>query len=120
VAATYEAMRRLADVKREWNLIDEESHARTVGLIDESEQAVAALEAGRSVGAASAGAASSGGGARSGHFQKKELYWPIGRRRFASLFRLAGVAAELAAREARLFATRRLPLYLAARRQANP
>jgi len=120
VAATYEAMRRLAQVKREWNLLDEEAHARTVGLINASEEAIAALESGKSVGAASAKwterSASRG---PNPFFQKRELYWPIGSRRFASLFSLAGVAAELAVREARLFATRRLPRYLAGRRPAS-
>jgi B12-binding domain/radical SAM domain protein len=117
VAATYEAMRRLATVKREWGLLDEESFAGTMSLVDASEQAVAALEAGRSVGAALAKLA---GRPSDGRFQKNELYWPIGRRRFASFVSLAGVAAELAWREARLFATRRLPLYLARRDAESP
>jgi len=120
VAATYEAMRRLAAVKRAWGLLEEESYASTVGLIDASEQAVAALEAGKSVGAASAKLLERAGGRRgNGFFQKNELYWPIGRRRFASLFSLAGVAAELALREARLFTTRRLPLYFSGRERAS-
>ena len=121
VAATYEAMRRLAAVKREWKLLDEESYAHTVGLIDASEEAVAALEAGRSVGAASAKLLERAGGQRgNGFFQKNELYWPIGRRRFASLFSLAGVAAELALREVRLFTTRRLPLYFSGPGEETP
>lgn len=112
VAATYEAMRRLARVKRDWDLLDEDAFAEAVAIIDTSEAAVAALEAGKSVGAASAKPGERGGGAASApRFQKEALYWPIGNRRFAPLLSLAGIAAGLALREARLFTTRRLPLY---------
>jgi B12-binding domain/radical SAM domain protein len=113
VAATYEAMRRLARLKREWGFIEEKDFAEAVGLIDASETAVADLEAGHSLGAAVARPSPRGTSpAAASRFQKNELYWPLGKARFAPLLSLASIAAGLALREARLLTTRRLPLYL--------
>ena len=111
VAATYEAMRRLARLKRDFGFVDEAAFASATAVIDASEAAVAAAEAGNGASAAAAQPVSRAKGAAAARFQTKDLYWPIGRSRFASLFSLAGVAAGLALAEARLLTTRRLPLY---------
>ena len=107
VAATYEALRGMARLKYERGQVPAEAVAATLDAIAVSEAAVARG------GAEAGGAPSSGLASR---FQKSDLVWRIpGRRRFASLPSLAGIAVELAFREARLLLTRRLPLYLSRR-----
>ena len=112
VAATYEAMRRLAELKRQFGFFDDAAFAEATALIDASEAAVAVAEAGKSAGAASAKATPRAAGVTSAaRFQTSSLYWPLGESRFAPLLSLAGVAAGLALSEARLLTTKRLPLY---------
>ena len=107
VAATYEALRGMTRLKYERGQIPAEAVAATLDAIALSEAAVARGDAGAG-GPPSSGVAS--------QFQKSDLVWRIpGRRRFASLLSLGGIAVELAFREARLLLTRRLPLYLSGR-----
>jgi B12-binding domain/radical SAM domain protein len=104
VAATYEALRGMTRLKAERGQISLDVSIETLAAIDASEKAVAGT------GEAPKGRSSSVGAAR---FQKNDLVWRIpGRHRFAPLSSLAGIAVELAVREARLLITRRLPLYL--------
>jgi hypothetical protein len=98
-------------LKYERGQITAEVFGKTLDAIGASEHAVERGGEGRSEGDRSGLAA---------RFQKNDLVWRIpGRRRFASLPSLAGVAAELALREARLLFTRRLPLYARARKAAD-
>ena len=102
-AATYEALRGMTRLKYERGQIPAEVFGATLDAIGASERAVEM--GGRSIRDGSPPAIPP-------RFQKNDLVWKIpGRRRFASLPSLAGVAVELAAREARLLLTRRLPLY---------
>jgi B12-binding domain/radical SAM domain protein len=120
VAATYETMRRMARLKREWGFLDEQAFTEAVGIIDASEAAIAVLEAGRDVGAASTEPAPRRAGpGTASRFQKSSLYWPLKGSRFAPVFSLAGIALGLVLREARLFTTKRLPLYFSHRAQAR-
>lgn len=106
-AATYEALRGMTRLKNERGQISRDALIETLAAIDASESAVAGTAEVRS-GTSSPAAAP--------RFQKDDLVWRIpGRRRFAPLPSLAGIAIELAAREARLLLTRRLPLYLSRR-----
>jgi hypothetical protein len=106
-AATYEALRGMTRLKNERGQISRDALIETLAAIDASESAVAGTAEVRS-GTSSPAAAP--------RFQKNDLVWRIpGRRRFAPLPSLAGIAIELAAREARLLLTRRLPLYLSRR-----
>ncbi|HEX9148935.1 MAG TPA: TIGR04190 family B12-binding domain/radical SAM domain protein [Thermoanaerobaculia bacterium] len=120
VAATYEALRRMTRLKREWGQIDGEVSEAAVAAIDASEKAVSAIddalrlpvgpERESVLAEAQRGASTPSAAAR---FQKNALVWPIpGSHRFAPLVSLAAVAVELAFFEARLLLTRRLPLYL--------
>jgi B12-binding domain/radical SAM domain protein len=119
-AATYEALRRLTRLKREWGFINAEDCAASLQSIAASERAVGAVDAAlrlpegarrdEAVREARAGAC---GPAAASLFQKNYLVWPlVGGRRFAPLWSLAFVGVGLALREARLLVTRRLPLYL--------
>jgi B12-binding domain/radical SAM domain protein len=111
VGATYEALRGMTRLKYERGQITAEVFGKTLDAIGASEHAVERGGERRSEGDRSSLAA---------RFQKNDLVWRIpGRRRFASLPSLAGVAAELALREARLLFTRRLPLYARARKAAD-
>ena len=110
VSATYDALRGMTRLKYERGQIPAEVFGATLDAIGASQAAVERGSAGGSE------APSSGLAHR---FQKNDLAWRIpGRRRFASLPSLAGIAFELALREARLLVTRRLPLYARARRVA--
>lgn len=110
VSATYDALRGMTRLKYERGQIPAEVFGATLDAIGASQAAVERGNAGGSE------APSSGLAHR---FQKNDLAWRIpGRRRFASLPSLAGIAVELALREARLLVTRRLPLYARARRVA--
>jgi B12-binding domain/radical SAM domain protein len=119
-AATYEALRRLTRLKREYGFIGEADCAASLQSIAASERAVRAVdcalrlpEGPRRDEAARAARAGASGPAAASLFQKNYLVWPlVGGRRFAPLRSLALVGLGLASREARLFATRRLPLYL--------
>jgi B12-binding domain/radical SAM domain protein len=105
VAATYAALRGMTRLKYERGQITAETFGATLDAIRASEDAVAR---GGSPGTPDAELPR--------RFQKDDLVWKIpGRRRFASLPSLAGIAIELAVREARLLLTRRLPLYLSSR-----
>ena len=107
VAATYEALRGMTRFKNERGQISREVCTETLAAIDASENAVAGIPQ---------PAKGSGAPAGPARFQKSDLVWRIpGRRRFASLLSLAGIALELAFREAKLLLTRRLPLYLGRR-----
>jgi B12-binding domain/radical SAM domain protein len=109
VAATYEALRGMTRLKYERGQIPAEIFGATLDAIAASEEAVAQGD-GRSGVTPASGIAP--------RFQKDDLVWRIpGRRRFAPLPSLAGIAIELALREARLLFTRRLPLYARARRE---
>lgn len=100
VAATYESMRRLTRLKREWNLIDAVKFDCSMYKINASESAAHSTEPKTQAAATAA------------IFQKKYLIWPlIGGRRFASPFSLALVGLEQLLREVRTLFTRRLPLY---------
>jgi hypothetical protein len=95
-------------LKYERGQIPAEIFGATLDAIAASEEAVAQGD-GRSGDTPASGIAP--------RFQKDDLVWRIpGRRRFASLPSLAGIAIELALREARLLFMRRLPLYARARR----
>jgi radical SAM superfamily enzyme YgiQ (UPF0313 family) len=110
VSATYDALRGMTRLKYERGQIPAEVFGATLDAIGASQAAVERGSAGGSE------APSSGLAHR---FQKNDLAWRIpGRRRFASLPSLAGIAVELALRETRLLVTRRLPLYARARRVA--
>jgi B12-binding domain/radical SAM domain protein len=112
VAATYEAMRRLAALKRDFGFFDDPAFAKAVAVIDASEAALAASEAGKSADVISANPKPlAEGGHSAPRFQTSDLYWPLGKSRFASLFSLASIAAGLALSEVRLLTTKRLPLY---------
>jgi B12-binding domain/radical SAM domain protein len=107
VAATYEALRGMTRLKYERGQITAETFGATLDAIRASEDAVAR-------GGSPAGGTPTAELPR--RFQKDDLVWKIpGRRRFAPLPSLAGIAIELAVREARLLFTRRLPLYLSSR-----
>jgi B12-binding domain/radical SAM domain protein len=107
VAATYAALRGMTRLKYERGQITAETFGATLDAIRASEDAVAR-------GGSPAGGTPAAELPR--RFQKDDLVWKIpGRRRFASLPSLAGIAIELAVREARLLLTRRLPLYLSSR-----
>jgi B12-binding domain/radical SAM domain protein len=100
VAATYESMRRLTRLKREWNLIDAEKFDHSMQKIDASEAAADSIEPKTQAAATAA------------IFQKKYLVWPlIGGRRFASPFSLAAIGMEQLLSEIKTLFTRRLPLY---------
>jgi B12-binding domain/radical SAM domain protein len=110
VGATYEAMRRLARLKREWGTLEEKAFTDAIARIDASEAAVGACEAGCSLNAGAAVPEASP--ATAPRFQKNELYWRLPKgRRFAPLSSLASIAIELALHEVRLLTTKRLPLY---------
>jgi hypothetical protein len=112
-------MRRLAGLKRDFGFLDAAAFAKATAVIDASEAAVAAAEPGKSAGAASAKPMPHAEGAASAaRFQTNDLFWPVGKSRFASLFSLAGVAADLALTEARLLTTKRLPLYFGRSRRS--
>jgi B12-binding domain/radical SAM domain protein len=107
VAATYAALRGMTRLKYERGQITAETFGATLDAIRASEDAVAR-------GGSPAGGTPTAELPR--RFQKDDLVWKIpGRRRFAPLPALAGIAIELAVREARLLFTRRLPLYLSSR-----
>jgi radical SAM superfamily enzyme YgiQ (UPF0313 family) len=107
VAATYAALRGMTRLKYERGQITAETFGATLDAIRASEDAVAR-------GGSPAGGTPTAELPR--RFQKDDLVWKIpGRRRFAPLPSLAGIAIELAVREARLLFTRRLPLYLSSR-----
>jgi B12-binding domain/radical SAM domain protein len=119
VAATYEAMRRLVYLKREWDLIDEETCRSSVETIDASERAIHGVDRALAMPAGPERAAAiREAERRASHpavaslFQKKYLVWPLRRGRFAPILSLAAIGLALVTREARLFLTRRLPLYL--------
>jgi B12-binding domain/radical SAM domain protein len=119
-AATYEALRRLTRLKREYGFISEAACAASLRSIAASERAVRAVddalrlpEGPRRDEAVREARAGASGPAAASLFQKNYLVWPLlGGRRFAPLRSLAFVGLGLALREARLFSTRRLPLYL--------
>ena len=125
VAATYESMRRLTLLKREWNLEDEaktqasldkiNSSAAAVFAVDEALRLPEGAERETAVQAATMSQAES-----AAIFQKKYLVWPlISGRRFASLASLAAVGLGLLWTEVRLFATKRFPLYWSDRRSVR-
>ena len=100
VAATYESMRRLTKLKREWNLIDDVKYQASMQKIDASE--AEALSPGPKSQIAATAAI----------FQKKYLIWPLlGGRKFASPLSLAMVGLEQLIVECKTFFSRRLPLY---------
>ena len=122
VSASYESLRRLTRLKAEWGYLDDAAAGRALARLDGSEAAVAAIgraeaipdgpEREEAVELARHGVAPG--------FQRGELVWPLRKGRgFAPVSSLAWVALGLAARELRLFATRRLPLYLGAAGQAR-
>ena len=116
-AATYEAMRRLTVLKRDWHFIDEATFRSSMQAIDTSEAAVLAADRG---GGFPRGDAQPPHSSLTTLFQKRYLKWPIApARRFGSIFSLAGIGLGLAAREARLFFGRRLPLYFSRRGEPN-
>ena len=105
VAATYESMRRLTNLKREWNLIGEDKYQASMQKINASE--TEAHSSGPKTQAAATAAI----------FQKKYLIWPlIGGRRFASPFSLAMVGLEQLHAEIKTLFTCRLPMYFHFRR----
>ena len=122
VAAAYESMRRLNELKREWRLEDETKYRESLEKINASASAALSANDGTqtapmvfSEAAEHSTAGSKAAGAYS-IFQKRYLVWPLIRgRRFASLFSLAAVGLALIITEIRLFSTRRLPLYLSRR-----
>jgi radical SAM superfamily enzyme YgiQ (UPF0313 family) len=100
VRATYESMRRLTRLKRDWELIDEQKYKAAMEKINASEAAAHSWEP-RTQAAATAAI-----------FQKKYLIWPlINGHRFASLPSLTVVGLEQLISECKNFVTRRLPLY---------
>lgn len=118
VAATYEAMRRLTELKREWNLADEakcraaldkiNASSASVFAVDEALRLPEGAERDAAVQAATISQADS-----ASIFQKNYLIWPlVSGQRFASLPSLAAVGLKLFWTECRLFVSRRLPLYL--------
>ena len=115
VAASYEALRRMTRLKEEWGYLDAGAAEAALCKIEESEKAVAAIERAEALPDAperEAAIERAQRGVAKG-FQRSELVWPLpGGRRFASLPSLGLLALGLAAKEARLLATRRLPLYL--------
>ncbi len=119
-AATYEALRRLTRLKREYGFISETACDASLRSIAASERAVRAVdealrlpEGPRRDEAVREARAGASGPAAASLFQKNYLVWPlVGGRRFAPPRSLALVGLGLALREARLFAARRLPLYL--------
>ena len=117
VSATYEAMRRLTLLKRDWHFIDEATYGSSMQAIDTSEAAV--LAADRDGGFAG-GDGQPPRSSLTSLFQKGYLKWPIARgQRFGSILSLAGIGLDLTAREARLFFGRRLPLYFSRRGERN-
>lgn len=122
VAAAYEAMRRLIELKREWKLEDDAKCQASLDKINASSAAAFAVdkamqlpdgvERERAIRVATKAEA----GATASIFQKKYLVWPlVSGKRFASPFSLAAVGLELIWTEVRLFLTQRLPLYLSHR-----
>lgn len=119
VAATYESLRRLTRLKSEWGFLNERSAAAAEAAIDASEAAIAAVDAAlrlpagpRREAALHSAHSGSTGPASASRFQKNSLVWPLqSARRFAPLVSLALIGGGLAAREARLLLTRRLPLW---------
>jgi len=121
VAASYEALRRLTKLKQEWGFLDEAAAGRALARIEESERAVAAIDRAEALpdGPARQAAVDLARHGVAAGFQRGELVWPLRHgRRFAPWPSLALLALRLAARELRLLAAERLPLYLgpAARR----
>ena len=105
VAATYESMRRLTRLKREWDLIDEEKFAISMKKIETSESATRDAQPNTQAAAAAI-------------FQKTYLIWPLlGGRKFASVFSLAAVGLEQLIHECRALIFQRMPLYFRAARQ---
>lgn len=122
VAAAYEAMRRLIELKREWKLEDEAKCQASLDKINASSAAAFAadeamrLPEGVERDLAVKEATKAQAGTAPSIFQKKYLVWPlVSGKRFASPFSLAAVGLELIWAECRLFFTQRLPLYLAHR-----
>jgi hypothetical protein len=127
VAATYEAMRRLVYLKREWNLIDEGGCRSSVETIDASERAIQEVDRALAMPEGpDRAAAISRAERRASHpavaslFQKKYLVWPLRQGRFAPLVSLGAIGLALVAREIWLFLTRRLPLFLWRRPGSGP
>jgi B12-binding domain/radical SAM domain protein len=119
VSATYEAMRRLARLRHEWGFSDTEGFEAAMRKIDTSEAAVDAIHTACQLPAGEQRDAALAEAYRNGHanelvsrFQKNELVWSMPKgRRFGSPISLAGIGLGLAAHEARLFFTQRLPMY---------
>ena len=123
VGATYEAMRRLQRLKRDWSLIDDMSYNEAMQKIDASEAAVSAIDAAMKLPAGSSRDAAIRSAAdtradQASIFQKNYLIWPLIRgRRFASIPSLIWIGVTLFASELGVFFTRRLPLYFSHRRK---
>lgn len=121
VAATYESMRRLTRLKLEWGLADEAKCHAALDKINASAAAVFAVDKALQLPEgpdrdAAVRQANISQPDSASIFQKNYLIWPlVSGRRFASVFSLARVGIELLWTEFKLFATRRLRLYLSHR-----
>ena len=119
-AATYEAMRRLARLKHEWRQMDDATCAATLASLDASERAIEAIDRASAIPddaaraeALAAIAPDTSSPAATPRIQTADLVWPLVKgRRFGSWRSLGVIGAALVAREARLLAMRRLPLYV--------
>lgn len=127
VAASYEAMRRLAKLKHEFGSSSQAERDDLIASINESERAVAnvdrafriADDEGREAAIRKAAKAAQPA-ATASIFQKNYLIWPlINGRRFASLYSLSQVGLSVVAEEGRLFFGKRLPMYLKTKRSSN-
>jgi len=126
VDATYEAGLRLAELKRDFGMIDQETYDDLAGRIATSRRVIAEvdeiLELGEPVERERRLAAVRERiDPRPSHevSAKEWLKWPI-RRRYATIPRLVKVLVGLAATEGRLFLRRRLRLYFARRARTAP
>ncbi len=123
VAATYEALRRLTRLKREWGFLDDAASRAALRSIEDSEAAVGAIERAQAIADGPEREAAIELAQRGvvKDFQKRQLVWPLpGGRGFAPVLSLATIGLELAAREVQLLATRRLPLYLRSTAAGRP
>lgn len=121
VAASYEAMRRLAGLKQEWGMMTAPDAEKLVANISASEAAVAKVDLAFGLAdpvqrdaAVRIAAKAAQPAATASIFQKNYLVWPlINGHRFASVLCLAGVGLKALIEIGRLFFRKRLPLYFA-------
>lgn len=124
VAAAYEAMRKLIELKRDWKLEEEAKCQASLDKINASAAAAFNIDyqIPPFVDHKTASAFNRTEFVRTPDvpsiFQKKYLVWPlVSGKRFASLFSLAWVGIELILDECRLLFTKRVPLVLSHRNE---